>query len=64
MRNSHKGRPATRAYMTGTEVASRWRLPRQAVQALVNTGNLRAQLVGNTLLITPHEIKRFEKKKL
>lgn len=50
--------------MTASELGKRWRLPREAVVALINTGDLRATRAGDARLIYTREIERFERERL
>lgn len=49
--------------MTASELGKRWGLPREAVIALIHTGDLRATHAGNAWLIYTREISRFERER-
>jgi hypothetical protein len=50
-------------FFTASELAQAWGLPRDAVMALVNCGDLSAKRAGNSVLIYTREIKRFERER-
>ena len=53
----------TQTFMTASELGKRWGLPREAVIALIHTGDLRATHAGNARLIYTREISRFERER-
>jgi hypothetical protein len=56
-------RTGGRWYFTASELAGRWGVPRQAVIALIESGDLAAKLAGSTRLIYTREISRFERER-
>jgi hypothetical protein len=57
------GHAHTRIFFTASELARRWGLPREAVVALINCGDLSAPCAGNARLIYAREITRFERER-
>jgi hypothetical protein len=50
-------------FYTASELAQRWGLPREAVIALIDCGDLAAHSAGNTKLIYTRVINRFERER-
>jgi len=58
-----KTAPGT-SFLTASELGQRWGLPRDAVLALIRTGDLRAVRVANAQIIYMREISRFERERI